>query len=214
VGSPVVLSVNLADVRDLEVAGRIVPTGIFKLPASGRVEVGREGLAGDVQADRRVHGGPDQAVYAYAREDIDWWEHELGRELEDATFGENLTVRGVEASAAIVGERWRIGDALLEVSAPRIPCGKLAAKIGDRGFVRTFAAADRPGAYLRVIEEGSVGAGDPVELVSRPGHGVDVALAARALRGDRELIPRLLDAPELPEQVRAWAARLVTAPAR
>jgi MOSC domain-containing protein YiiM len=100
------------------------------------------------------------------------------------------------------------------VSAPRIPCGKLAAKIGDRGFVRTFAAADRPGAYLRVIEEGAVGAGDPVEVVSRPCHGVDLALAARALRGDSELIPRLLDAPQLPERVRAWAGRLVTVPAR
>ena len=212
--SPVVLSVNLADVRALEVAGRIVPTGIFKLPATGRVAVGREGLAGDLQADRRVHGGPDQAVYAYAREDTDWWEAELGRELADGTFGENLTLRGVEASMAIVGERWRIGDTLFEVSAPRIPCGKLAAKIGDRGFARTFAAAGRPGSYLRVIEEGTVGAGDPVELVSRPGHGVDVALAARALRGDSELIPRLLDAPQLPERVRAWAERLVTAPAR
>jgi MOSC domain-containing protein YiiM len=212
--SPVVLSVNLADVRDLVVAGRVVPTGIFKLPATGRVAVAREGLAGDVQADRRVHGGPDQAVYAYAREDIDWWEAELGRELEDGTFGENLTLRGVEASKAIVGERWRIGDTLLEVSAPRIPCGKLAAKIGDRGFVATFAAAGRPGAYLRVIEEGAVGAGDPVELVSRPSHGVDVALAARALRGDGGLIPRLLDAPQLPERVRAWAQRLVTVPAR
>ena len=213
-GSPVVLSVNLADVRDLEVAGRVVPTGIFKLPASGRVAVGREGLAGDVQADRRVHGGPDQAVYAYSREDIDWWQAQLGRELENGTFGENLTLRGVEASSAVVGERWRVGDTLLEVSAPRIPCGKLAAKIGDRGFVRTFAAADRPGAYLRVIEEGEVGAGDPVEVVSRPDHGVDVALAARALRGDWELVPRLLDAPQLPERVRIWAERLVAAPAR
>jgi MOSC domain-containing protein YiiM len=209
-----VLSVNLADVRDLEVAGRVVPTGIFKLPASGRVAVGRDGLAGDVQADRRVHGGPDQAVYAYAREDIDWWQAQLGRELENGTFGENLTLRGVEASSAVVGERWRVGNTLLEVSAPRIPCGKLAAKIGDRGFVRTFAAADRPGAYLRVIEEGEVGAGDPVEVVSRPDHGVDVALAARALRGDWELIPRLLDAPQLPERVRIWAERLVAAPAR
>jgi MOSC domain-containing protein YiiM len=213
-GSPAVLSVNLADVRDLRVGGRVVPTGIFKLPASGRVAIGREGLAGDVQADRRVHGGPDQAVYAYAREDIDWWQAQLGRELENGTFGENLTLRGVEASLALVGERWRVGGTLLEVSAPRIPCGKLAAKIGDRRFVRTFAAAGRPGAYLRVIEDGEVGAGDPVEVVSRPDHGVDVALAARAIRGESELIPRLLDAPQLPERVRIWAERLVAAPAR
>jgi MOSC domain-containing protein YiiM len=213
-GSPAVLSVNLADVRDLKVAGRVVPTGIFKLPASGRVAIGREGLAGDVQADRRVHGGPDQAVYAYAREDIDWWQAQLGCQLENGTFAENLTLRGVAASSALVGERWRVGGTLLEVSAPRIPCGKLAAKIGDRRFVRTFAAACRPGAYLRVIEYGGVGAGDPVEVISRPDHGVDVALAARAIRGDSELIPRLLDAPQLPERVRIWAERLVAAPAR
>jgi MOSC domain-containing protein YiiM len=207
VDSGTVLSVNIADVRDLEVAGRVVPTGIFKLPVSGRVEVGIEGLAGDVQADRRVHGGPDQAVYAYAREDIDWWEERLDRELEDGAFGENLTLRGVDASAALVGERWRVGGALLEVSAPRLPCGKLATKMGDPWFLRTFSDADRPGAYLRVIELGAVGAGDPVEVVSRPDHDVDVALAARALRGDRDLIPRLLDAPQLPERALRWAKR-------
>jgi MOSC domain-containing protein YiiM len=200
-----VLSVNVADVRDLEVAGRVLSTGIFKLPVDGRVHVGAEGLDGDVQVDRRVHGGPDQAVYAYAREDVEWWEGELGRELEHGTFGENLTLSGVEASAAIVGERWRVGETLLEVSAPRLPCGKLEAKIGRPYFVRTFADAGRPGAYMRVIEAGTVGAGDEVEVVSRPDHGVDVALASRAIRGDRELIPRLLDAPQLPDRVLRWA---------
>jgi MOSC domain-containing protein YiiM len=197
--------VNVADVRDLEVAGRVVPTGIFKLPAEGRVQMGVEGLRGDVQADRRVHGGPDQAVYAYAREDTEWWEGRLGRDLEDGAFGENLTLRGVDASGAIIGERWRVGETLLEVSAPRLPCGKLAARMGDAHFVRTFADADRPGAYLRVIEEGTVAAGDTVEVLSRPDHGVDVTLASRALRGDRDLIPRLLDAPQLPERVLRWA---------
>jgi MOSC domain-containing protein YiiM len=186
-----------------------VQSGIFKLPARGRVAVGREGLEGDVQADRRVHGGPDQAVYAYAREDIDWWERELGRELDDGAFGENLTLRGVAASAALVGERWRAGGALLEVAAPRIPCGKLAARMGDRRFVKRFAEAGRPGAYLRVIEPGDVGAGDPVEVVSRPDHGVDVVVAFRGLMGDEALFPRLLDAPQLAERARTWAERKV-----
>jgi MOSC domain-containing protein YiiM len=194
-------------VRPLRVGGRTVESGIFKLPAARRVAVTREGLEGDVQMDRRVHGGPDQAVYAYAREDIDWWEAELGRELEDGAFGENLTLRGVAAGEALVGERWRVGGALLEVTAPRTPCGKLAAKMGDRRFVKRFAVAARPGAYLRVIEPGEVGAGDPVEVVSRPGHGVDMALAFRALMGDDALVPRLLDAPQLPAKALAWAER-------
>lgn len=205
----VVISVNVADVRELELGGEIVRTGIFKLPVSGRVEVGIEGLDGDVQADRRVHGGPDQAVYAYAREDVDWWESEVGRELEDGTFGENLTLRGIDASHALVGERWRVGGTLLEVTAPRLPCAKLAKKMGDPLFVKRFARAERPGAYLRVIETGDVGTGDPVEIVSRPDHGVDVLLVARAMLGDHSLVPRLLDAPQLPERGRTWAERRV-----
>ena len=204
-----VISVNVADVRELEIGGEVVSTGIFKLPVPGRVPVGVEGLAGDVQADRTVHGGPDQAVYAYAREDVDWWEAELGRALEDGTFGENLTLRGVDASNALVGERWRVGGALLEVTAPRLPCEKLAKRMGEPRFVKRFAQAGRPGAYLRVIETGDVGAGDAVEVVSRPDHGVDVLMVSRAMLGDRSLLPRLLDAPQLPEKGRVWArARL------
>ena len=202
-----VVAVNLADVRELRLKAKTVLTGIYKLPASGPVAVGREGLEGDVQADRRVHGGPDQAVYAYAREDADWWQAELGRELEDGFFGENLTLRGIDATNALIGERWRAGGALLEVSAPRVPCSKLAARVGDPRFVKRFGAANRPGAYLRVIEEGQLQAGDPVEVVSRPEHGVTIALAHRALLGESELAPRMLAAPQLPAKVRRWAER-------
>ena len=201
-----VLSLNLADVRTIERGGKPVQTGIWKLPAPGRVHAGREGLAGDVQSDRRVHGGPDQAVYSYAREDIDWWESELGRDLEDGTFGENLTLRGVDVTGARVGERWRVGDALLEVSAPRIPCWKLGVRMGDPRFVKRFARALRPGAYLRVAEEGAIAAGDRVEVVERPGHGVTVALVAKAYLADRSLAPRLLEAPALGDGWRRWAA--------
>ena len=200
-----VLSVNLADVRIIERRGKPVRTGIWKLPAAGRVHAGREGLAGDVQADRRVHGGPDMAVYSYAREDEDWWETQLGRELANGTFGENLTLRGVDVTAARVGERWRIGEALLEVSAPRIPCWKLGVKMDDPRFVKTFARALRPGAYLRVIEEGELAAGDDLELVERPDHAVSVGLIAEAYLADHSLAPRLLAADALPDSWRDWA---------
>jgi MOSC domain-containing protein YiiM len=201
-----VLSVNLAEVRTIERRGEPVQTGIWKLPAEGRVHAGREGLVGDVQADRRVHGGPDMAVYSYAREDSDWWESELGRPLEHGTFGENLTLRSVDVNHAPVGERWRVGEALLEVSAPRIPCWKLGVKMGDPRFVKRFAKALRPGAYLRVVEEGRLGAGDAVELVERPGHAVTVGLIAEAYLADHSLAPRLLEAPGLPDGWRDWAS--------
>lgn len=205
------LSVNLADVRTLERGGKPVGTGIWKLPAAGRVHAGPEGLDGDVQVDRSVHGGVDQALYAYAREDLDWWEGEVGRPLEAGAFGENLTLAGIDASGATVGERWQIGAVLAEVTSPRIPCWKLATKMGDPRFVKTFARARRMGAYLRVIEPGELGAGDAVERLSRPEHGVTVRLVADALLGDKSLAQRLLDAPELPAKVRDWAAARVAA---
>ena len=160
-----VVSVNVAEPRTLRVGGREVRTGIFKLPVEGRVEIGELGLEGDVQADRRVHGGPDKAVYAYAIEDTAWWEEELGRELGPGFFGENLTLCGVKVSGARPGERWQIGEATLEVTQPRTPCGKLAAKVGERGFVRRFKEADRRGTYLRVVHGGAIAAGDPVRLI-------------------------------------------------
>jgi MOSC domain-containing protein YiiM len=205
------LSVNLADLRTLERGGKPVSTGIWKLPAAGRVHAGPEGLEGDVQADRSVHGGIDQALYAYAREDLDWWEGEVGRPLEAGAFGENLTLAGIDASGATVGERWRLGGVLAEVTSPRIPCWKLATKMGDPRFIKTFARARRMGAYLRVIEPGELGAGDAVERLSSPDHGVTVKLVADALLGDHSLAPRLLEAPELAADVRDWAAARVAA---
>src|SRR3954464_10788750 len=202
-----VLSLNLADVRTTERRSQPVQTGIWKLPASGPVHAGGEGLAGDVQSDRRIHGGAEQAVYADAREDNDWWESELGRELENGTFGENLTLTGVDASGALVGERWGVGGAVLEVSAPRIPCWKLGVKLGDPRFVKRFAKALRPGAYTRVIEEGEIAAGDSVEVVERPDHEVTVRLIAEAYLSDHSLAGRLLDAPQLTGGWRDWASQ-------
>jgi MOSC domain-containing protein YiiM len=198
-----VLSVNLAELRDLRVLdGRTVRTGLFKEPVDRRVRALRAGLEGDAVGDRSVHGGEEKAVYAYSRHDVEWWEAELGRELEEGFFGQNLTLGDMDASGAVVGERWRIGGALLEVAGPRLPCFKLAARVGDRGFERRFGKAARPGAYLRVVEEGELAAGDPVEVLERPEHGVTTALVSRAVLGEKRLRPKVLEADRLQQSLR------------
>lgn len=178
-------------------------TGIDKRPADGPVRVaapgpkgqGASGLAGDTVCDTRHHGGDDQAVYAYAREDLDVWERELGRELANGVFGENFTTSGIDVSGALVGERWRVGsELLLEVTSPRIPCRTFAGWLGERGWVKRFTRAAVPGAYLRVLEPGEVRSGDPVEIVHRPDHEVTVAFLFRAETTERELLPRVLAA--------------------
>src|SRR5215210_771270 len=187
-----VVSVNVAELRELAVLdGRSVRTGLFQEPLTGPVMVRGDGLHGDSIGDSRSHGYPDQAVYAYAREDVDWWKAELGRELEEGFFGQNLTVAGFDVSGAVVGERWRIGGALLEVAGPRLPCFKIAARVGDRGFEKRFGRARRPGAYLRVLEEGELRRGDAVELAERPEHGVTVTLVSRAALGEQDLRNRV-----------------------
>jgi MOSC domain-containing protein YiiM len=165
-------------------------------------------VEGDDQADRQHHGGPDQAVYAYARESYAWWEVELGVALAPGTFGENLTLEGIDVDGALIGERWSVGGpegVLLEVTAPRIPCSKLGKRMGDPRFVKRFAGARRPGAYLRILREGAVQAGDAVEVVERPSHDVTVAVVNEALVFDDALAPRLLEAPALGSRAREWA---------
>jgi MOSC domain-containing protein YiiM len=162
-----VLSVNVAQPRTIRWRGKDVRTGIFKEPVEGPVRARGDSLDGDLQADRRVHGGEAKAVYAYAREDYEWWEGELGRELSPGTFGENLTVSGVDVTGAQPGERWRVGGTLLEVTEPRLPCFKLGVKMGDNRFLKRFTAAGRPGKYLRILEEGELRAGDAVEVSRR-----------------------------------------------
>lgn len=200
-----VASVNVAEPRELEWLGRRATTSIWKEPVAGRVRVAVTNLAGDLQADLRFHGGADKAVYAYAREDYNWWEEELGSPLADGTFGENLTLAGVDVTCAVVGERWRVGSALLEVTGPRTPCWKLGARMESAEFPVYFAAAGRPGAYLRVVTQGELGAGDEVELAHRPGHGLAVGAVAKIYHGDRERCAELLRAPQLGEEWRAWA---------
>jgi MOSC domain-containing protein YiiM len=199
------LSVNAARATQLAVRrGRPVMSGIAKAPVAGPVAVGPLGLEGDEQADLRVHGGPDKAVYAYAVEDIRWWEAELGRPLPPGMFGENLTVEGVDVTGAVIGERWLVGSAELEVCQPRLPCFKLGLRFGDPLMVKRFAAALRPGAYLRVIAPGDLEAGDEIEVADRPVHGVDIALVARALLGDDAVLARAAQARALPPPLAAW----------
>jgi MOSC domain-containing protein YiiM len=199
------LSVNVGAVRQIELAGRPRTSAIWKFPVSGRVAVRGVNLVGDGQADRSVHGGPDRAVYAYAREDYAWWERQLGRPLEPGTFGENLSTEGIHVTGALVGERWRVGSVVLQVTSPRVPCWKLGVRMGDPGFPRRFAAAGRPGAYLAILEEGTVGAGDRIQVVHRPQHGVTVGLVAASYHRHRRLAARMLAAPELPAAWRHWA---------
>jgi MOSC domain-containing protein YiiM len=185
--------------------GRPLMSAIFKAPVAGRVAAGPEGLDGDQQADLRVHGGPDKAVYAYAEEDTAWWAAELGRPLGPGAFGENLTVAGLDVTGAVVGERWRVGTTELEVCQPRQPCSKLGIRFGDPRMVKRFAQVARPGAYLRVLVPGDLAAGDPVEVVSRPPHDICVGLVFRAImHEDDGLAARAAEAPELPPALAAW----------
>jgi len=193
-------------------------TGIDKRPVDGPVMVtrprakglGMVGLAGDRVYDVRNHGGPDQAVYAYAREDLDFWAAELGRPLPNGVFGENLTTEGIDVNDALIGERWRIGpDLILETSCPRIPCGTFQGWLAREGWIKRFTLAARPGPYLRVIEPGEIRAGDRIEVVHRPDHDVTVALSFRALTIEPDLLPRLLAAEALPAEVKDLARRRI-----
>jgi MOSC domain-containing protein YiiM len=175
-------------------------SGIGKQPVDGRVALRGDAVAGDKVHDVRHHGGYDQAVYVYAREDSAWWAAELGREIPPGLFGENLSTEGVEVTGAVIGERWAAGSAVLEVSCPRIPCATFAEVMDVPKWIKRFTAEARPGAYLRIVQEGEVGAGDAVTVLRRPEHGVTIGEVFRALTGDRSLAHRLLEAPELPSQ--------------
>jgi MOSC domain-containing protein YiiM len=195
---PRLVSVNVGRPQQVSVRrGRPVMSAIGKAPVEGRVRVEGVNVAGDDQGDRRVHGGPDKAVYAYASEDAAWWAEQLGREIVPGMFGENLTTEGVDVSGAVVGERWRVGTVELEVCQPRIPCFKLGIRFGDPLMVRRFGEASRPGAYLRILREGELGAGDAIEVLDRPGHGVTVALVSAAILLDDSLRAQAATAPEL-----------------
>jgi MOSC domain-containing protein YiiM len=199
----------------------VTQTGIDKQPVTGPVLVtapgpkgtGAVGLDGDRVYDVKHHGGTDQAVYAYAREELDGWQAEFGRPLRNGAFGENLTTEGVDVSGALIGERWRVGpDVLLEVSCPRIPCSTFQGWLGREGWIKRFTEAARPGAYLRVIEPGRISPGDPVRISRRPGHDVTIEFTFRALTTEPDLLPLLVDVTAMPDDVRELAARRTSQP--
>jgi MOSC domain-containing protein YiiM len=204
-------ALNVGLPRELTFGDVVVTTAIWKAPVADRRHVHRLGVDGDGQADLRAHGGPGKAVYAYAAESRSWWAEALGAgELPPGMLGENLATSGVDVDGAVVGERWRIGSALLQVVQPRVPCYKLAIRFDDPAMPRRFAAAGRPGAYLRVLEEGDLGAGDDVVVEDRPAHGLTVADVAAAYHShDAGLAARLLGVDDLDDGWKAWARRRV-----
>ncbi len=191
-------------------------TGIDKRPIDDAVAVRPpgpmhnglgSGLVGDTICNRTFHGGDDQAVYAYAREDLDHWQVILGRDLLNGMFGENLTTSGLDVTNARIGEQWAVGASglRLEVSRPRIPCRTFAQWLAVRGWVKTFTAAAVPGAYLRVLDAGPVRAGDQIEVIHRPAHDITVGLVFRAMTKEPELLPRLVGIAALPDEIRQIA---------
>ncbi len=164
-------SINTGSIKAMQVGKQLVDSAIDKRPLFDTVQVTRDGLDGDEQADPRFHGGPDQAVYVYSVEDYAWWSQQLGRVLSPGLFGENLTIESLPGDL-FIGDRLLIGRVVLEVTGPRLPCSKFATVMQDDRFGQTFIAGERPGAYCRVLNEGQVSVGDAVSLVS----GSDVAV--------------------------------------
>jgi MOSC domain-containing protein YiiM len=196
--------VNVVHALIPDVRGDLDETAIDKRGVAGRVRVrpaveGAVGLDGDAVVDVRHHGGPDQAVYAYAVEDLRWWAQELGRDLTPGLFGENLTTEGLDVTGSVIGERWRVGDSglVLEVTSPRIPCATFQGRMGEPHWVKRFTGHGAPGAYLRVVHRGDAGAGDVIEVVHRPDHGVTIGDVFVIRRASRAGLLRLLEMPGL-----------------
>jgi MOSC domain-containing protein YiiM len=200
------VSVNVGSPREAAWAS-IGRSSIDKTPVTGPAWVGRSGLAGDRVSNTTYHGGPHQALYAFAVEDLGAWSEELGTDVPPGQFGENLTTTGIDVNEAEVGSRWQVGEVLLEIASVRTPCATFKAWQGHCGYdatawVKRFAAVGRPGPYLRVLQEGRLQVGDDIEVVHEPGHGVTVSTMFRALTTDRDLLGELAVVPGLPPHVR------------
>ncbi|TIC83991.1 MOSC domain-containing protein [Nocardioides sp. GY 10127] len=206
---PSVRSVNVGHAREVTFAGG-GRSAIDKSPVTGPVHLHRLGLEGDEVVNTTHHGGPDKAVYAVSRAELDHWSGVLEADLPDGQLGENLTIDGLAVDDAELGERWGIGDAVVEVRLPRTPCSVFAGWVGHcgldaRGWVRRYTEHGRPGAYLRVLAEGPVRAGDEVRVLHRPGHGVTLARAFQAATTRPEWLGELLDVPDLHPDLRRRA---------
>jgi MOSC domain-containing protein YiiM len=201
-------SVNAGRAELMKIGARTISTGIRKAPVE-RGHVGTLGLVGDVVADAENHGGPDQAIYVYSSEDYAWWGEELGGLPAPGTFGENLTLSSFGSEVVRIGDRYRVGEALLEATAPRIPCSTFATRMGEPDWVQRFAAARRPGLYVRVLEPGEVAVGDRVDRLGGGDGGpsvVDLMDVWYDSEPDPELLERLLDSP-LAERARGNVER-------
>lgn len=204
-----VLSINVGRPREFDYHGRPARSAIWKVSVTGRVAARGVNLEGDEQADREAHGGPDKAVYAYAVEDLRWWQNEIGRSIPYGGFGENLTTEGIEVNDALVGERWQIGTAVFEISEPRVPCWRLGVRMNDALFPRRFTEAMRPGAYLRIIAEGDLTATDEIRIVEKPNHDLTIRDVFRIFTRDRHEVERLLAIPRMSESWKRWAETLL-----
>ncbi len=192
------ISVNIGKAQPIENAKSSGVTGIFKQPLTSRVQIHALGLAGDTICDTENHGGVDQAVYVYGTDDYAWWAGEEDRELPPGTFGENLTITGLVSAAYAIGDRFHVGSVILEVTAPRIPCVTIAARMGDPRFVKRFRYAERPGLYCRVIQEGEVQVGDAVRVEKYEGKTISALEMFREFyepKEDEATIRRFLAAP-------------------
>lgn len=202
------LTISVGSLQWVTHGERRVETGIYKRPVDGVQLVTVNGLAADEQADLENHGGPDKAIYAYTIENYEFWRTELGRELGPGQFGENFTVSGMPDEAIHIGDVFRCGELLLQVTQPRVPCFKLGIRMGDTDFVGRFHHSGRVGFYLRVLETGSVEAGSPIESVSRDPAALNIRDAMLALtKGPRqqEIIAQALAIEALSE---AWSQSL------
>jgi MOSC domain-containing protein YiiM len=215
------VSVNVVHALIPDVLGTEDRTAIDKRPVEGRVVVSvpgdaEVGLAGDQIYDREHHGGLDQAIYAYAGEDRAWWANELGREVDAGAFGENLSTEGLDVTGAVIGERWQIGadGVLLEVTAPRIPCRTFQGWMDEPHWVKRFTAHGAPGAYLRILSPGTVGAGDAIEVVDRPEHGVTIGDVFVIRRAPADGLLRMLEMPGLHDELAEAARRDLAARSR
>lgn len=209
-GAARVISVNVTSVvHEGDWTGDKGRTGIDKRPVATPVMLAGDAVEGDVVADRKNHGGYDQAVYAYSREDADWWEKELGISLSNGRFGENLTTQGIDLSEAVIGERWKIGTAVIEVSQPRTPCRVFAGFWDRPNLIKEFTDAGRSGSYFRIIQEGQVRQADEIVVTDRPQHGITIAELFKARGEDRFRIFEILARRESSESVRQWALKLL-----
>ena len=206
-----VLSINITSVvHQGEWTGSEGRTGIDKRSVSGPIEFKNNGVAGDRIIDTNVHGGYDQAVYAYASEDAQWWEKEINEVIPAGRFGENLTTEGIDVNAALVGEKWKIGSVILEVSQPRIPCRVFAGFWKRATLIKDFTQAERPGTYLRIIQEGTAQAGDAIEVIYKPEHSVRISDLFAAKSGERSKINEIKVVPQLSSEFKEWSEKIAS----